>query len=158
MPLEHLAPCLAFIVARMCCWLMSSVATGTFCAELISGESGLVSLHGVAPSTVQDLTFICPELQKVVLAHFSTLLGSLRVQGSSPQLPLCAIWCPHKPAEDADNGTNCLPASSMTASLHHCRITLRFCPCLWPSSKNLIRLGLSVILALRYWVSHKDRL
>lgn len=58
---------------------MSSVATGTFCAELISRESGRVSVHGVAPSKIQDLTFVCPELQKVFLSHFSTLLRSLRL-------------------------------------------------------------------------------
>lgn len=57
MPIVHPGPWLAFIAARMCYWLMSSVATGTLCAQLISGESGCVSLHGVAPSMIWDLTF-----------------------------------------------------------------------------------------------------
>lgn len=70
MPVVHLVPWLGFVAARVCCWFVSSVATGTFCAELISRESGRVSPHGVAPSKIQDLTFICPELQKVFFVSF----------------------------------------------------------------------------------------
>lgn len=71
MSIVHPGPCLAFIAVSTCYWLMSSVATGTFCAELISGESGHVSQHGVAPSMIQDVTFVCPELQKVFFPHCS---------------------------------------------------------------------------------------
>lgn len=60
----HLAPWLAFLAARVWYWFMPGVSSGTFCAELLSGESGHVSLHGFAPSKIQDLTFDCRELQE----------------------------------------------------------------------------------------------
>lgn len=70
----HLAIWLAFIAARACYWFMLHLSTGTarsFSAELLSGESGHVLLHGVAPSKTQDLTFVLPELQEVFVGSFS---------------------------------------------------------------------------------------
>lgn len=65
---------LVFIAARACCLVVFHLSTGTprsFSAELLSGESGhVVLLHSVAPSKMQDLTFVLPELQEVFIASF----------------------------------------------------------------------------------------